>query len=59
MDCALVAIYPGVGLGRNWKTTPIQSRIGLRSQARTGLMGCKQLGFSDYKQSTAKKQTSR
>jgi IS5 family transposase len=31
----------------------------LWSQARTGLMGGRQLGFSDYEQTTAKKQTKR
>jgi len=33
--------------------------MALGSQIRIGLMGGKQLGFSDYKLTTAKKQTSR
>jgi transposase, IS5 family len=33
--------------------------MSMKSQARTGLMGGKQLGFSDYALTTAKKQTNR
>ncbi len=31
----------------------------MRSLARTGMMGSKQLGFGDYEQATAKKRTRR
>ena len=46
-------------LGRLWKTQAIRGTIALSSQARTGLMGGKQLGFSDYVITKAKKQTKR
>lgn len=46
-------------LGRLWKTQPGCASMSLKSQARTGLMGGKQLGFSDYALTTAKKQTNR
>jgi hypothetical protein len=46
-------------LGRLWKTQPICAKISLLPQFWTGLMGGKQLGFSDYELTTAKKQTKR
>jgi len=46
-------------LWRRWKTQIIPGTMALWSQARTGLMGGKQLGFSDYELTTAKKQTKR
>ena len=47
------------GLGRLCETQAIHSTMALLSQARAGLMGGKQLGFSDYELTTAKKQTKR
>jgi len=47
------------GLRRLWKTQGICGTMESLSQARTGVMGGKQLGFSDYELTTAKKQTKR
>jgi len=42
-------------LERLWETKPIRTKMPLKAQVRTGLMGGKQIGFGDYEQSTAKK----
>ena len=47
------------GLGSLWKSQAINSTMALYSQAMIGVMGSKQLGFSDYDLTTAKKQTKR
>ena len=48
-----------VHLGRFWKTQAFRATMEPLSQARTELMGGKQLGFSDYELTIAKKQTKR
>ena len=46
-------------LGKLWKIKAIRAKLLLESQARTGFMGSKQLGFGDYEQATAKRRTRR
>ena len=42
-----------------WKTQAVRSKIPVYAQARSGLVGSKQLGFGDYEQTTVKKRTKR
>ena len=50
---------PAAVLRRLWKTSVICVTMALYLQAKSVLMGVKQLGFSDYEITTAKNQTKR